>query len=254
MGCTMENAHTSVDKAVDLLEQLAMPPYEYKPAELAALTGLNRSSVYRLLGVLRARELVACDSSGERFKIGSGLYHIGTKYLYNNNFHSVVQNILDELSGMLKESVGMAVWDSGRVISLMEVELHQPMKLNDYPGRYFPINKGCYGKTLAAYQPTPVIEEMIREQQFEKSCRNTLTTREELLEEYAKIRRQGYTYSVDEVGIDTLGVGIPLTSSDGRVRTCVAAAFYRTDGWMEKMERCREILLEYQPVLEKNIP
>lgn len=250
----MQKGHTSIDKAVDLLEQLAMPPYEYKPAELAALTGLNRSSVYRLLGILQARELVACDNEGEYYKIGPGLYHVGTKYLYNNNFHSVIQNILDEISSKIKESVGLAVRDGGRVISLLEVELHQPMKLNDYPGRYFPINKGCYGKVLTAYQPQDVIEELLRDQSFEKSNRNTLTTREELLEEYARIRSQGYAYSIDEVSVDALGVGIPVIGANGTIKACVAAAFYRTDGWKEKMERCRDILLEYQPLLEKNMP
>lgn len=251
----MQKGHTSIDKAVDLLEQLAMPPYEYKPAELAALTGLNRSSVYRLLGILQARELVACDKEGEYYKIGPGLYYVGTKYLYNNNFHSVIQNILDEISSRIKESVGLAVWDGGRIISLLEVELHQPMKLNDYPGRYFPINKGCYGKVLTAYQPQDVIDKVLQGQTFEKSNCNTLTTREELLEEYDRIRRQGYAYSIDEVSVvDALGVGIPVMGENGTIKACVAAAFYRTDGWKEKMERYRDILLEYQPLLEKNMP
>lgn len=250
----MQNGHTSIDKAVDLLEQLAMPPYEYKPAELAALTGLNRSSVYRLLGVLQARELVACDSEGERYKIGPGLYYVGMKYLYNNNFHSVIQNILDEISGKIKESVGLAVRDGERILSLLEVELHQPMKMNDYPGRYFPVNKGCYGKVLTAYQPPEVIDRLLQGKTFEKSYPNTLTTREELLAEYARIREQGYAYSIDEVCQDALGVGIPLLREDGTVRACVAAAFYRTEGWREKMAYFRDVLLEYQPLLEKNMP
>jgi DNA-binding IclR family transcriptional regulator len=245
---------TSIDKAIIILEQLAVSPYAYKAGELARKIGMNRSSVYRILQLLEERDLVICDKAGEFYKIGPEMYHIGTKYLYNNNFHSKLIDILSEMSEIMKESVGLAIKDGDKIISLIEIEVHQPMKLNDVPGRYFPVNKGNYGKVLMAYQSPEYIERILTGQVFEKTCYNTLTTKEELLEEYALIRSKGYSYSIDEVGIDILGAGIPIFGETGKIKACVAVAFYRSEGWKDKLSQFTEILLRYQNQIECNMP
>ena len=245
---------TSIEKAIILLEELAVPPYEYKTSELARKTGMNRSSVHRILQLLKNRDLVIYDKAGERYKVGPELYHIGTKYLYNNNFHSKLVDILSEISEILKESVGLAVRDGDKVISLIEIEVHQPMKLNDVPGRYYPPNKGNYGKTLMAYQDPEYIERALTGKVFEKTFYNTLTTKEELLREYALIRERGYSLSVDELGIDILGVGIPIFGEDGKIKACASVGFYRSEGWKEKLLRYKDVLLSYQSQIERNMP
>ncbi len=251
----MENKqNTSIDKAVLILKQLAVPPYEYKTIELAKKLGMNRSSVYRILQVLKECDLVICDKAGEYYKVGPEMYHIGTTYLYNNNFHSKLIDILSEISDIIKESVGMAVMDGGKIMSLIEIEVHQPMKLNDVPGRYYPPNKGNYGKVLMAYQDPEYIERVLAGRTFEKTFYNTLTTREELLREYARIRSRGYSLSVDELGIDNLSVGIPIFGENGRIKACVAVGFYRSEGWEDKLLRVKDILLGYQNQIERNMP
>lgn len=245
---------TSIEKSVLILKQLAVPPYEYKAGELARKLGMNRSSVYRILQVLKDCDLVISDKGGDYYKVGPEMYHIGTTYLYNNNFHSKLIDILSEISDIIKESVGMAVMDGDKIMSLIEIEVHQPMKLNDVPGRYYPPNKGNYGKVLMAYQDPEYIERTLSGRVFEKTFYNTLTTKEELLAEYARIRDRGYSFSVDELGIDILGVGIPIFGENGRIKACVAVGFYRGEGWEDKLHRVKDILLGYQVQIERNLP
>ena len=246
--------NTSIEKAVLILKQLAAAPYEYKSIELARKLGMNRSSAYRILQLLKDCDLVISDKAGEYYKVGPEMYHIGTTYLYNNNFHSKLIDILSEISDIIKESVGMAVMDGDKIMSLIEIEVHQPMKLNDVPGRYYPPNKGNYGKVLMAYQDPEYIERVLTGRVFEKTFYNTLTTKEELLREYALIRGRGYSLSVDELGIDILGVGIPVFGENGRIKACVAVGFYRSEGWEDKLRRVSELLLGYQNQIERNMP
>ncbi|HRZ89567.1 MAG TPA: IclR family transcriptional regulator C-terminal domain-containing protein, partial [Spirochaetia bacterium] len=147
-----------------------------------------------------------------------------------------------------------AVMDGDKIMSLIEIEVHQPMKLNDVPGRYYPPNKGNYGKVLMAYQDPEYIERTLSGRVFEKTFYNTLTTKEELLAEYARIRDRGYSFSVDELGIDILGVGIPIFGEKGRIKACVAVGFYRSEGWEDKLHRVKDILLGYQGQIERNLP
>jgi DNA-binding IclR family transcriptional regulator len=246
--------NTSIEKAVLILKQLAIAPYEFKTSELARRLGMNRSSVYRILQALKDCDLVICDKAGEHYKVGPEMYHIGTTYLYNNNFHSKLVDILSEISEIIKESVGMAIKDGDKIMSLLEIEVHQPMKLNDVPGRYYPPNKGNYGKTLMAYQDPEYIERVLSGRVFEKTFYNTLTTKEELLQEYALIRSRGYSLSIDELGIDILGVGVPIFGESGKIKACVAVGFYRSEGWEDKLQRVKDLLLGYQNQIERNMP
>lgn len=245
---------TSIDKALIILETLGTDPYEYKVQSLAQKTGFNRSTVYRILRTLESHQLVVFDSSYERYKIGPGMYHIGSTYLYNHNYSNKIQDLLSEISDKTKESVGMAVKDGDKIISVFEIEVHQPMKLNDVPGKYFAVNKGNYGKCIMAYQEADYINRFLESQTFEKTCPHTLTEKEELIEEYARIRAQGYSESIDELGIDILGTGVPLFDKSGIIKACVAVAFFREDGWENKLASIRAILLSYQKELEKYLP
>ena len=249
-----EHTLSSIEKAILLLEQLSQPPCAYKVMDLANILQLNRSSVYRILQVLKSHDLVSLDPQNDLYRVGLGMYHIGQRYLQNDSYLTQVHDLLVELSEETKESVGMAVRDGDKIISLFEVEVHQPMKLNDLPGRYFPPNKGCYGKCLTAYQPQECIDKILEAAPFEKTLPNTLTTREELLAEYDTIRRQGYCLSVDEQGIDIIAVGIPIFGARGKMAACVAVAFFRRDGWELLLEELKRALLAYQQRLERFFP
>ena len=251
---TIKNSPGSIEKALALLEMFAAEPYEFTVPELAEKTGFNRTTVYRTLQILMSRDFIMFDKSQDKYKIGYAMYHVGTKYLYNKNYQDKIMEILVEISEITKESVGMAVKEGSKIMSLLEVEIHQPMKFNDFPGKYFPPNKGCYGKCLMAYQPEEYVDKILDGQVFEKTCYNTLTKKEELLKEYAKIREQGYVTSVDELGIDIVGTGIPIFGNDGQIKATVAVAFYKDEGWAERLKSFTKILLSYQEQIGKCMP
>lgn len=245
---------SSIQKAITILELLGSEPYEYTAQVISKQTDINITTVYRILYQLEESDMVAMDRESKKYKIGPNMYHIGSTYLYNKNYKIMLEEILSEIADKTKESVGMAIKDGDKIISVIEIEVHQPMKMNDVPGKYFQPNKGNYGKCLMAFQDRDYIEHYLDTHTFEKSCPATLTQKEELLSEYEKIRKQGYSESIDEIGIDVIGVGIPLFNKAGQVHACVAIAFFREDGWENKLKNLRELLLSYQKTLEQYLP
>lgn len=245
---------TSIEKAILILELLGKPPFEYKATDISKALSMNRSSVHRMLQALQKHAFAVQDSRSGVWRIGPAAYHVGSSYLYLENHLPLVNDILVEISEKTKESVGIAVKDGDKIISIFEIEVHQPNKLNDMPGRYFPPNKGCYGKCLMAYQPQAYIDRILSESVFEKTLPNILTTKDELLAEYAKIREQGYCISIDEKGIDILGVGIPIFDTHGQIAACVATAMFRKDGWENELLEIRDLLLFYQKRIGRLFP
>ena len=174
--------------------------------------------------------------------------------IYNDNYMGMLQDILAEISQITQESVGLAVLEGDKIISILEIDVPRPMKMNDVPGRFFQGNKGNYGKCITAFRDPEFINHYLDTHHFEKTYPAVLTEKEELLEEYAKIREQGYSTSIDELGIDVVGTGVPLFGKNGKIKGCIAIAFFRTDDWKKRMLSHKDLLLSYQQRIEKYLP
>lgn len=245
---------SSIEKAIQILNLLSEPPYKYKIPEICNKTGFNRTTVYRTLCTLEDNYMVVRDAETDKYQIGPDMYRMGSIYHNNYNYDNKVNDLLNELSDITKESVGLAVKDMDKIVSLFEIEVNQPMKLNDVPGKYFTVNKGVYGKCIMAFQSDDYIEKYLEDKTFEKTLPNTLTTKEELMAEYEKIRKDGYATSIDEVIIDMVSIGVPLYDSRNNVKACVAIAFWKTDNYLERINEYKNLLMSYQRKIERYLP
>lgn len=244
---------TPVGKMIRIIDALCLKPYEFGASEISSRTGIDRSSVRRILNELQADSWIIQDSVTKKFKIGPMIYHAGMIYRSNNNADCKILEVLNELSERIKESIGYAVRDGDRIMSLYETEIHQPMKLNYRPGEFYPMNKGCYGKCLMAYHDRSRVIELLKDQKFEKVMPNTLTGTDEILEEYDKIVANGYVISDEEIVKYLVGVGVPVCNRDGSVNTCIVVAFIKGADYKEKIIEYRDLLMESKKEIEKYI-
>lgn len=244
----------SLKKAISILQLLSEPPYEYTVLNISKKTGINITTIYRIIAQLEEEGMVVIDKETKKYRIGPHAYHIGSSYVYRKNYMRSLEELVCEISDTIKESVGIAIHDNGRIISIIESEVYQPMKVNDVPGRYFSPNFGNYGKCIMAFQPDEYIEEYLNTHTFEKMCPGTLTEKEELWKEYKKIRAQGYSESIDEIAIELIGTGIPLFDKDGKIWGCIAVAFFKEQDWKQKIVNIRNVLFSYKNRLEKCLP
>jgi DNA-binding IclR family transcriptional regulator len=77
---------------------------------------------------------------------------------------------------------------------------------------------------MAFYKPLEKLEEIVRTSKLEGTTPNSITSPEELLLEYKKIREQGYTISDEENLLGALGIGVPIFNSEGKIHGCIALA------------------------------
>jgi DNA-binding IclR family transcriptional regulator len=153
------------------------------------------------------------------------MYHIGSKYLYRNSNFLEIRAIIDQLAVETKQNVGYTVIENNKIMNLYESEIAMPIRITYQYGTYFPINRGAYGKTIMAfYKPTNKLEEIVRSTKMEKTTPNTIIDPDQLLEEYKKIRKQGYAISDEENLVGALGIGVPIFNSFGEIHGCVALA------------------------------
>ena len=249
-----EDKLTPIEKALLMLETMSNHPDELKVAEISELTKINRTTVHRILKELLAKEWVIQNFKTGKYIVGPMAFHVGMAYTKNNNIEPKILEILDYLSAEGKESVGYAIREGDKVISLYESEIHQPYKMNYHPGQFYPMNRGGYGKCLYAYHDQDKVRQLLSEQKFEKFGPNTLTDPEDIIREYEKIRIQGYSISDEEVAPLVVGVGVPVFNQIGEVKACVACAFLKGDDKEYKIEQFKKILKQGAEELSRYLP
>lgn len=241
---------TSLEKGLHLLSLFADEPYKWTVIQLAERTGMNRTTIYRILTTLENKGMLVKESNGKVYKIGPVPYHMGNVYLMNANFRESILAILEKIAEESAESVGIAHREGNQVLSIYSVEIHQPVKINDKPGAFYPMNKGCYGKCLMAYHDPDIVKSLLNNAAFEKTTSYTLTDQKDILDEYKRIRSQGFVESIMETSPFIVGVGIPLKGAGNHVENVVAISFFKQEGHNEKIERMKEILFMHQKELE----
>jgi DNA-binding IclR family transcriptional regulator len=244
---------TPVGKMIRIIDALCIKPYEFGASEISGRTGIDRSSVRRILNELQEESWIIQDSNTKKFKIGPMIYHAGMIYRSNNNADCKILEVLNDLSERIKESIGYAVRDGDRVMSLYETEIHQPLKLNYHPGEFYPMNKGCYGKCLMAYHDRNRVIELLKDQKFEKVMPNTLTEMDEILDEYDKIVADGYVISDEEIMKYLVGVGVPVCNREGSLNSCIVVAFIKGADYKEKIKEYLYLLTESKNEIEKYV-
>lgn len=179
------------------------------PAELAELTGIPRSTVYRLVEGLTGVGLTTAQADG---RAGLSLEWVR---LADRTHRAMVEwagahAILVELAEMTGQTAFLTVlsgfdtvcidWAEGRGIDALVLR----------PGRTLPLHAGAAGRVALAFLPPAEVDRYLEASPFEGYNDRTLTTAEALRADITLTRKRGYALSLEDVTIGIGAIGIPL--------------------------------------------
>lgn len=177
------------------------------PADLALRLSIPRSSAYRLVDGLVSTGLIEVLPD-TRVHLTSRWLHLSdaarsamseweaaASQLTAINAESGLTAYLSVLRGDLAFCID---WRPGRGIEVMALR----------PGRSLPLHAGAAGRLLLAHLDDP--ERVLRRAPFAARTNRTLTERDQLLDDIARTRREGWVLSDEDVtpAISAIGVAI----------------------------------------------
>ncbi|MET7640875.1 IclR family transcriptional regulator [Streptomyces sp. NPDC005438] len=120
--------------------------------ELAKTTGLNVSTVHRLLNTLSAEGLLCRAADRERFLPGPLLLRLGRQSLATSGLPEVTA-ALRELADRTGETASIGMRREDGVLVLLSVQSDQPLRYLGEPGRVLPADASAMGLVFAALPP-----------------------------------------------------------------------------------------------------
>lgn len=217
---------SSATKAFDVLQILSRSPYEYSVTELADAMGYSASGIYKLLDSLTENNYVI-KTRNKKYSLGPELYFIGKTYEEHVGFDSVVRKYLVEIRDEINENVSFLIRVNGLPSVVCREKSHQVIRSSierDPKLTYF---STASGKLMTAFSDPQNIRNLLDSNPPHQLTPYTIADEQALLEEYAAIRKRGYSISDQEYAIDAYGVAAPVRDKRGKVWACIGIGAIR---------------------------
>ncbi|WP_449279095.1 IclR family transcriptional regulator [Leucobacter sp. GX24907] len=229
-----EGPNRSVARAVALLRELGNHRGGATAAVLAASTGLNRATAFRLLLSLTQSGIIT--RSGSTFALGWEITRLGRLADPYRSVLPLIQAVLERLSAQVNEHVAFSAALDALTLEVI-AEADSP---NDYAfrrsfmGMKFPLHAGGNGKVLLAEMSDDQVVKLVPET-LEKLAPKTITSRAVLLAELAQVRARGYATIDNESEEGLFAVSVPVRDVGGELIGVLTA-----DGLDRRMKRAGE--------------
>jgi IclR family transcriptional regulator, pca regulon regulatory protein len=214
---------------------------EQRPAwrvtDLAAATGLPMPTVYRVVMTLASEGYLDHLPNGD-YRPGVRTLALGTAALRSLDFVGIATPKLTELGQRTGETVNMAVLSGDRVLYLVRLRNADLVTANIQVGSTLPAVHTSIGKLLLAHLDEADLETRITEASFSANAGpNAKVSLDELHEELAAIRQQGWAMQDEELAYGLRSVAAPITGPDGRVVAGVNLAVQSQDWSIQRIVR-----------------
>ncbi len=199
----------ALDRALNLLDVMAAGD-GITLSDLAQRAGLAPSSAYRLLQTLAARGFVEFIERDQLWAIGVETFRTGMAFQRRYSIASVGRGILGDLVQASGETANIAIFESGEIVFVAQVESHEPIRAFFRSGERRAAHASGIGKALLAEMPRRAVERVLAERGLEPFTPRTLTNPDALFADLARTHVRGWALDDEErnVGMRCIAAAI----------------------------------------------
>ncbi|MDI6725919.1 MAG: IclR family transcriptional regulator [Smithellaceae bacterium] len=224
----------SLERALHILTVMEETGSAMGVTDLGRASQLSKGTVTRMLSVLE--KYGYAEKRKGRYRIGPAVLSLANAYVVGNDLTRVALPILQELVQTSEETASLFVRFGFKRILVQRVEGIRPLRFILPIGECLPLHVGA-GKVLAAAMPETEFLQMLDELGEIRLANGQPITREALLLEMERVRKQGYAVSLGERMFGIVAVAAPVMDADGATIAAVSLAAAKERMTPEKIER-----------------
>ncbi|MDM5155376.1 IclR family transcriptional regulator [Bacillus sp. DX1.1] len=202
-------------KIMDILELF----YEHQALtlmEMVKLTGMPKTSVYRLIGSLEEMGFLQKTINGT-YKLGLVFLRFGQLVSDRLSLRNIAKPYMETLRADIGQAVNLIIQDGSEAIYIEKVDGAQPVRVYTAIGRRAPLYAGACPRILLTYFSKEEQEKYIEEVQLIQFAKGTILDKNQLRNMLQKAKSDGYTMSYSELENHTAAVAAPVFANNGKV-------------------------------------
>jgi DNA-binding IclR family transcriptional regulator len=211
-GQPAERHVAAVERAVAVLEALSDGSPELGTNEIARRTGINASTVSRLLATLAHARMVEHVPATGRYRLGPRLLQLGSLVLGRLDLREIARPHLQELVRATGETATLSVPGEHDAVTVDFVQGDASVQSVARLGRPSIGHATAAGKVLLAFGDAE-----LPPGQLKAHTARTITDRARLEAELGRVLRQGYAEAAGEREPDLNALAAPVFDSEGQL-------------------------------------
>lgn len=214
---------SSVTTAIHLLKTFTEDDDELGISELAKRLGVAKSTVHRLAGTLLKEGLLQQNPENGRYRLGVGLFSLGSLVRARLDVTVESKDILNELRARTQENVRLAVLERYSVVLLHDFESPQTVRLRSGTGQLKPAFCTAEGLCLLSGLREPALTAFMKFDRPKRTA-NTVTDEAEFRQRIRRVKRVGHAVEDEECDEGTRCIAAPIWNGEGRIVAAVGVA------------------------------
>jgi DNA-binding IclR family transcriptional regulator len=213
-----------IGKVLRILELLDQSPAGLQLKELAAKTGINKSTVHRFVSHLEAEAYLFRDVEGS-YMLGPKLVRLGSGLSFQATLCNICRPTLEKLRKITDETVNLAVLDGSNILYLDVLESLHTFRLVSRVGMRRALYCTSLGKAvLANMDDERRKEEIFASIQFKPDTARTFTSIARLKRDLVQTREQGFSLDDEEAEVGARCIGAAIRGADGKVLGAISVS------------------------------
>ncbi|HTF53903.1 MAG TPA: IclR family transcriptional regulator [Pseudonocardia sp.] len=202
----------AVQRAVDVLDALAEARTELGTNEIARRTGINVSSISRLLSTLTSTGLVQHVPSSGRYRLGVRILQLAGAARESLDVRAVARPYLEELTDLTGETATLSLPGEHDLLTVDFVQSRRSVRSVAEIGRNSVAHATAAGKVFLAWGGT------LPDGNLVVYTEQTIVDRSALAAEISKVAERGWAQAVGEREEDLNAIAAPVLDTTGRLR------------------------------------
>lgn len=234
-------------KFMTVLQAVADAPGPLSMVDLVRASGYPRGTVYRIVAALAQQGLIA-EASGVggraapdpgavsagmkagatvRYGLGPRLLQLASRAWSQLDLRAALADDLQALRDETGETVHLSVPAGHEMIYIDKLESQGPVRMASRVGGRLALHCTAAGKAYLAALPDAQAEALVATLDLAPRMPNTLTDRDALLRELARIRQRGYAIDDEENERGIVCYSVAIAGQGGRPLACVSVSTLR---------------------------
>lgn len=215
----------SLEKALNLLGLLSRHGSALNLENLVKISGLKKTSCFRILQTLTRSGFVAKDPDTGGYSIGPRMITIGLAALENKGVRELALPVMKEIREKTGATVNLAILSGSEVIFVERLQSTHIIETNLRIGSRLPAYCSSMGKAILAYLPEPELEAILEQLRFEKKTEKTIASIKALKEELRGIRLKGFALNDEELATGLFAIAAPVRDHTGVAVAAINISF-----------------------------
>jgi DNA-binding IclR family transcriptional regulator len=161
-----------------ILSLLTIVSQSQKPktfSELVTASGMNKSTIHRLLGICAEEQLVQFDKQRKVYLLGPKVFDLVRNAYSGYDIQAVALDEMLRLHAQFDGNVTIGIPSGLEVVYLRILEARSSTRSTQQPGMREPIHCSASGKALFAFMPDKVVDAHLANYAFERFTDRTIT-------------------------------------------------------------------------------